>query len=197
MYEIIFNSWVQSDFYFFSPFQETAYLKMFRRYHSTFSLKDRIFYSELSVLHKFYMFLCPKRTGPDTPSQLLTCSTLSSLSKSLSMLVTKLAYSMSYDGASKQPAPRQSLHVPKVAPLHSPCCIHPPQASSRHTKPSTPHNVLPSAFRSCLSIPSTCLLTSSHTYTNAVHSAFPTSDVCPTQLSQGVGWLSISTDVGV
>ena len=72
--EIIFNSWVQSDFYFFEPFQKTTYLKMFRKDHYTFWLKHRIFYLELSVLHKLYVFIPPGGPARTLPHAILwTC----------------------------------------------------------------------------------------------------------------------------
>ena len=87
---------------------------MFRKYHFRFLLKDRIFYSELSVLHKLYVFIPPSglaRTLPHailwTCDPMLTGSTLSSLF----MLITKLVYCRSYDGTSRQPGPRQPLHT--------------------------------------------------------------------------------------
>ena len=94
---------------------------MFRKYHFTVLLKDRISYSELTVLHKLYVFIPPSGPARTLPHAILwTCDTMltGSTLSSLFMLITKLAYCRSYDGASRQPGPHQPLHVPTIAPPH-------------------------------------------------------------------------------
>ena len=50
---------------------------MFRKYHFTCLLKDRISYSELSVLHKLYVFIPPSGPARTLPHAILwTCDTM-------------------------------------------------------------------------------------------------------------------------
>ena len=86
---------------------------MFRKDHYTFWLKHRIFYLELSVLHKLYVFIPP--SGPDSLMRFYGHVTPCKQVNILFMLVMKLAYCRSYDAASRQPGPRQPLHVSKIA----------------------------------------------------------------------------------
>ena len=56
IYKIIFNPWGQSDFYFFLSNKKTAYLKSLYRCTFMVFYSNGIFYQELSVLHKLYVF---------------------------------------------------------------------------------------------------------------------------------------------